>query len=335
MNKEKVQELFTSFTSKKILVIGDVMIDSYLRGKVERISPEAPVPIVSCLKRESRLGGAANVALNLEELGAVPVLCGIIGNDDAGTLFLKLMQDNHLSNGGIYIVKGRPTSVKTRIIGSNQQLVRVDEESDKPIEGKHEAMFLEHIEKYINNTKIDAVIFQDYDKGAITQKIIQQIVTLATQKNIPILVDPKKRNFHNYSGVTLFKPNFKEFCDGLKVELAKDDFEKVAFAAKKFQQQQNISILLLTLSEKGMLISSNNDYFHTPAHVRDISDVSGAGDTVISVASLCLSCGLSPKTIASISNLAGGLVCEKVGVVPIEKKRLQEEINLLNLEEES
>jgi rfaE bifunctional protein kinase chain/domain len=332
LKKEEANKLFDSFTSKKILVIGDVMIDSYLWGKVERISPEAPVPIVNCTKRESRLGGAANVALNLAALGATPFLCGIIGNDDNGTLFLKLMQGNHLSNNGTYIVKGRATTVKTRVISGNQQLIRIDEEITKPIEGKTESGFVEHINKILANETIDAIVFQDYDKGALTPKIIREIIAQAQQKNIPTLVDPKKRNFLHYQGVTLFKPNFKEFCEGLKIEIAKNNYSKIFEAALDFQNLNKIELLFITLSEQGIFISNKEKFYHLPAHIRDIADVSGAGDTVIGVASLCLAANLKPNEIAAISNLAGGLVCEKVGVAPIEKKQLFEEL-IKNIDE--
>jgi D-glycero-beta-D-manno-heptose-7-phosphate kinase len=326
VDKNKIKNYLDSLVSKKILVIGDVMVDAYMWGKVERISPEAPVPIVTCSRHESRLGGAANVALNIQSMGATPILCGIVGNDDNGTFFLKLMQQYHLQNIGIHIVKGRQTTVKTRIIGGNQLLVRIDEETTKPLDGKNEQHFLEHLQKVISGDGFDAIIFQDYDKGSITPSIIAEIITIAKQKNIPVLVDPKKRNFLQYSGSTLFKPNFKEFCEGLKIELVKDDLESIFEHAKMFQKTHNIELLMITLSEKGVFISNGAEYFHLPAHIRDISDVSGAGDTVISVASLCLSSGLSPKETAAISNLAGGLVCEKAGVVPIDKVQLETEL---------
>jgi rfaE bifunctional protein kinase chain/domain len=302
------------------------MVDSYMWGKVERISPEAPVPIVTCTRHENRLGGAANVALNLQSLGATPILCGIIGNDDYGTMFLKILQDHHLSNTGIHIVKGRQTTIKTRIIGGNQHLVRIDEETTKPLEGKPEQQFLEHTQKVILNEEFDAIIFQDYDKGAITPHIIKEIVSIAKKHKIPVLVDPKKRNFHNFNGATFFKPNFKEFCEGLKIDLPKDDYPAIFEAVKAFQKSNDIDLFMVTLSEKGVFISNAKEYFHIQAHIRDIADVSGAGDTVISVASVCLACGLKPQEIASISNLAGGLVCEKSGVVPIDLKQLENEL---------
>lgn len=331
MTATEVHHLYESFARKKIFVIGDVMLDSYLWGKVDRISPEAPVPIIACTSKESRLGGAANVALNLAAMGATPILCGIIGNDDMGTLFLKLMQDNHVSNTGIYIQKERPTTVKTRVISNNQQLLRIDEETDKPLSGEQEKLYLDFIKNFIHKCKPDAIIFQDYDKGALTPEIIKTITLLANKLEIPTLVDPKKRNFFCYDGANLFKPNFKEFCEGLKLDLKKDQFDLIYSAAKEFMAQKNINLLMLTLSEKGVLICDQKGFHHILAHSREITDVSGAGDTVISIASLCLSSGLKPQQIAAISNLAGGLVCEKAGVVPIDKKKLEAETLLLNL----
>jgi len=331
LNKQEIISLFQSFSTKKILVIGDVMIDSYLWGKVERISPEAPVPIIASARRESRLGGAANVAYNLKEMGATPILCGIIGDNEDGELFMKLMSDFKLPSYGIFKVKNRPTTIKTRIIGGNQHLLRIDEETDKPLEGESEIAFTEHLLSILSKEKIDAIIFQDYDKGVITQRIIKSITDKANQLSIPTLVDPKKRNFLNYNGVTLFKPNFKEFTEGLKVDIKKDNFKSIHEIAKVFQTEKQIEYLLLTLSEQGVLISASDNYYHIPAHIRDIADVSGAGDTVISVASLCLAAKLNPSLLAAISNLAGGLVCEKIGVVAIEKERLLEETLLLEL----
>jgi len=308
------------------MVIGDVMIDSYVWGKVERISPEAPVPIVSVVKREDRLGGAANVALNLLSLGAEPILCGLIGDDPRQSVFQQLMQESQLHNEGIYIAAGRPTTIKIRIIGGKQQLLRIDEETSQPISSLLEEKFLEHVQKLCRQNSFDAIIFQDYDKGALTPPVIRQVTDYGRQKGIPVLVDPKRRNFMTYTGVTLFKPNFKEFCEGLQVDLDKDNREGIFQAAARFLQQQDIQYLLLTLSERGIMLIDSEQYHAIPAHVRDIADVSGAGDTVVSVAALCLAAGMTPYQAATLANLAGGLVCEKVGVVPITRQMLEKEL---------
>lgn len=326
MESSVIDNFFTAISGKKILVVGDVMIDSYVWGKVERISPEAPVPIVSVIKREERLGGAANVALNLLSLGAEPILCGLIGNDNGQQLFGKLMQDNGLKAEGIFIAHDRPTTIKTRIIGGKQQLLRIDEETSQPVNGRLEQDFLEHVKQLCRQNNFDAIIFQDYDKGSLTPSVISLVTDYGLQKRIPVLVDPKRRNFMAYRGVTLFKPNFKEFCEGLKVELDKDDREGIFRAAARFLTEQHIQYLLLTLSERGVMLIDTYQYYAIPAHVRDIADVSGAGDTVISVAALCMAAGMTPYQAASLANLAGGLVCEKVGVVPITRQMLEKEL---------
>jgi len=329
MNQEDVISLFDAFNNLKILVIGDVMVDVYLWGTVERISPEAPVPVVTCTKRESRLGGAANVALNLISMGAYPVLCSVIGDDYNGQVFLDMLKNNKLDDSGIYKHKSRPTTVKTRIISSHQHMLRIDEETDKHIEPSLEHDFLNHISQMMSHHHFDAIIFQDYDKGTITLKIIEQVIEAANKNRIPVLVDPKKRFFSQYKHISLFKPNFKEFSEGLKTDLNKEDIARIYEAAQTFQRDNGIDLLMVTLSEKGIFISDSSRYFIIPAHVRAISDVSGAGDTVISIASLCVACKLKTYEIAMIANTAGGLVCEKVGVVPIQKEELKKECLLL------
>jgi len=325
MTKSDLSQLFDSFKGMHILVIGDVMIDSYLWGKVNRISPEAPVPIISTTGRENRLGGAANVALNIQSLGATPILCSIVGNDEAGDIFKQLLTDNHLPSEGIVASTKRKTTVKTRIISQNQHLLRVDEEESHPVESALEEKLKTHFVSLLDNYKIDAIIFEDYDKGAITPGLIQYAVKKANEKGIPTLVDPKKRNFMDYSGVTFFKPNFKEFKEGLKLELTTANQDDLLEAAKEFQASQKTDILMVTMAEKGVFIRNGVSHHFIPAEIRDIADVSGAGDTVISVSALCLAAGLPPQHVARIANMAGGLVCEHPGVVPINKKVLLEE----------
>lgn len=307
------------------MIIGDVMVDSYLWGKVERISPEAPVPIVSCTNREDRLGGAANVALNIRSLGASAILCSVIGNDGAGKTFIKLMKQNKMETAGILYDPARKTSQKTRIISSNQHLLRVDDEDIHYLQPHSETLLIEAIRSLLSKIKIDAVIFQDYDKGVITPRIIDETFKLFEQANIPVLVDPKKRNFTYYKNATLFKPNFREFTEGIKTDVSRNDQEGIIREAKAFLQKTGHKYLLLTLSEQGVFISDGRESHFVPAHVRDIADVSGAGDTVVSVAALCLASGLSPLHTAKIVNLAGGIVCEKVGVVPIDREQLLQE----------
>lgn len=318
--------LFSSFENYKVLIIGDVMIDSYLWGKVDRISPEAPVPIISMTNQENRLGGAANVALNIQALGATPILCAIVGNDANAATFKNLLKDSHITDEGIVTDPSRMTTIKTRVISGRQHLLRVDRESDKPISKEVETTFVSHIISLLDKYKVDALIFEDYDKGAITPHLIKQVVDAANSRNIPSLVDPKKRNFLDYNGVTLFKPNFKELTEGLKLEVSKTQPDQL-FDAAKLLHQKGIKYVLITLSEHGVFISNGSSFKQIPAEIRDISDVSGAGDTVISVASLCMASKLDHTLTAQIANIAGGLVCEKVGVVPVDKPHLMKELS--------
>lgn len=329
--KSDFASVVRSFSDLQVMIIGDVMIDSYLWGNVDRISPEAPVPIIISTSEENRLGGAANVAVNIQALGAVPILCSVVGNDMRAKTFKELLQAQNITAKGIMEDNDRITTVKTRIISNHQHLLRVDRETDKPLSPIVEDRFKKHLTTILNSTDIHAVIFEDYDKGAITPGIIDHITQEARQRKIPTLVDPKKRNFLHYHSLTLFKPNFKEFTEGLKVECIKTQPDSLFEAAKILHENKKIGIVMITLSEAGVFISDGNQYKIIPAHIRDIADVSGAGDTVISVASLCMASGLDAYTTAAIANTAGGLVCEKIGVVPIEKERLVAEVTRLQL----
>jgi rfaE bifunctional protein kinase chain/domain len=317
--------MFASFEQVHVLIIGDVMIDNYLWGNVERISPEAPVPIVSVQKKESRLGGAANVAINIQAMGATPILCAAIGGDTNGRLFLDILQQMKMSSDGILQCNDRPTTVKTRVIGNNYQMLRVDEENEEDISVSERKQLLTKITSIIQKKKIQVIIFEDYDKGLINKQLIDQVVKLARQKNIQLVVDPKKRNFNHYRHVDLLKPNLKELSEGMKIDLQKNKTNEIITAVKKLSAEHDIRNILVTLSDRGVLIVNEKTEEIIPAHYRNITDVSGAGDTVISVAALCMTAGADPLTMAAIANLAGGLVCEKVGVVPVVKEQLLEE----------
>ena len=303
-----------------IMVIGDVMVDSYLWGKVERISPEAPVPVVTCTKRENRMGGAANVALNLSSLGAKVVMCAVTGSDEKALLLRQLMEQEGMPDGLLLSDTGRVTTTKTRVISGSQQLIRVDEEDVHFLDATMENVFIEKIITYLDRAKVDAIIFQDYDKGVITPRLIGEVVKKANQLHISTLVDPKRRNFAHYRSVSLFKPNFKEFLEGQKLEISRNSLAEIAEAGKSYLAKSGNKLLLLTLSDEGIFVTDGTKQSVIPAHKRDIADVSGAGDTVISVAALCLAAGCDPALTAALANLAGGLVCEKLGVVPIDRE---------------
>ena len=325
MEKVNLTNLFNQFNDLNVLIIGDVMIDAYYWGKVDRISPEAPVPIVAVEKSEKRLGGAANVALNIQAMGANAILCAPVGDDKSGEDFIQLLNDNELPTEGILQIEDRITTEKTRIIGNNFQMLRVDNETTEVINEHQTHQFISKVESLINSHKIDVIIFEDYDKGAITANLIGQVVEMANQKGIPTTVDPKKRNFTSFKNVTLFKPNLKELKEGLEIEFNKKNKVALENAIDQLESILNNKQTLITLSELGVYIKNGSEKHHIAAHHRSITDVSGAGDTVISVASLCLALGMPSSVIAELSNLAGGLVCEKVGVVSIQKDQLLKE----------
>lgn len=321
------------FENKKVLIIGDVMIDAYIWGNVDRISPEAPVPIVSVNTRENRLGGAANVALNIQALGSTAVLASVIGQDDKGKIMHELIKKRGMPTHGLIQSESRITTTKFRIIGNNTQMLRVDEETDTSLTKEVKTEFLNHLMQLLGSEKFDAIIFEDYDKGVIDSDIIATVLKKSDELQIPVSVDPKKRNFFSYQGVSLFKPNLKELQNAINQDLP-NKIEELAKLAEKFRTDNQYRFLLLTLGAKGMLLSyeENNQpkYYHIPSRVRNVSDVSGAGDTVISIATLALAGKISPIEMTDLANLAAGIVCEYVGVVPINTQRFfNESLNLL------
>ncbi len=323
-------KIFDSFLDMKIMVIGDVMIDSYLFGKVERISPEAPVPIVQVEKRMNRMGGAANVALNIKSMGAIPILCTVIGQDMKGKDFLELIKKEQLPVETICESPSRITTTKFRVIGNKSQMLRVDEEVSHDLCAEDQALLLRKIDQAFETHRIQAIIFQDYNKGVLTPGVIRHIIEKSIDLKIPVIVDPKKKNFSEYQHITLFKPNLKEIREGLNMEMDAGNQADLESAADMLHDRQDISMVLITLSEAGVFVSTKNseggrDRHLIPAHLRRIADVSGAGDTLVSVAALCLASGLSHYEVAAISNLAGGIVCEELGVIPIDKSRLLKE----------
>ena len=320
---QSVSELINGFSRLKVLIIGDLMIDSYTWGKVSRISPEAPVPVVNVIRRESRLGGAGNVVLNIASLGATAVICSVIGDDAPGRELQKIILDANLSTDGLIVEPGRMTTVKERIIAGSQQVVRVDSETENSISLSSQQALLAHIKDSISD--VDVIIFEDYDKGVLSAELIQSVISMAKENNIPTVVDPKRKNFFAYQGATLFKPNLHELRDGLGLMPTDFDADHLAETVRKFKVSQEFTGVFVTLSERGVYIDFDNDQQLIPAHIRQISDVSGAGDTVISIAACVLALGGSTEQIASLANLGGGLVCESLGVVPINLALLRKE----------
>lgn len=330
---KELHKLFEDFGDKKALIIGDVMIDAYIFGKVSRISPEAPVPIVDVYQRISRLGGAANVALNIKSLDATPILCSVIGNDEGGFELSQLLFDEKMTTDGLMTGINRKTTKKYRIIGNAAQMIRIDEESTHPLTPKEEKMFLTHIHDILHSEEFHVIVFQDYDKGNITPAIIKYVTKWAKEHHVPVVVDPKKRNFLRYNDVTLFKPNLKEMTEGLGIKVDVCDMSSIQKGIKKLHDALHPQMTMVTLSEHGIVIQHKEHFSHFPAHLRNIADVSGAGDTVISVAALCVACKIPSDKIAKLANLAGGLVCEHVGVSPIDKEQfLREAVKMFSNE---
>jgi rfaE bifunctional protein kinase chain/domain len=319
----QANQIFDAFAKLRVLILGDVMIDSYIFGKVERISPEAPIPVVNVRNKEIRLGGAGNVAMNIKSLGGTAILCTVVGNDSDANDLVKLMIDNDLPTEGIIKSNERITTVKQRVLAGSQHIVRIDSEMDGLINTDDRSKLIEKAKLLAESC--DVIIFEDYDKGVLDAESIQAIVSFAKSKGIPTIVDPKKRNFLYYQGTDIIKPNLKELKEGLKIDFDAKNLDEIRAAVASAKQTLGVNGVFLTLSENGVLIDFAGETHHIEAHLRSITDVSGAGDTVVSIAAMCLALKLTPKAIAEMSNLGGGLVCEYVGVVPIEKEKLKAE----------
>ncbi len=319
ISKEELTKIKNSFTGKKIAVVGDMMLDGYFWGDVKRISPEAPVPIVEIENEFFRFGGAANVALNILKLGGIPFPVGVIGNDQDGKKFNELLEKEKITSEGIIVDSTRPTTIKTRVIAENQHIVRIDRESKLNISPDMEDKIISAINGKINN--LDAIILQDYNKGVLTKRLINEIIKLANENNKIITVDPKFDNFLEYKNVTVFKPNKKEAENIFGIRIQTD--EDILNAGERLLDKLQSKFVLLTLGELGVaLFEKNNSVKRIPTKARKVADVSGAGDTVISTLTMALAAGADIYTSAYLANYAGGLVCEEVGIVPIELEKL-------------
>jgi D-glycero-beta-D-manno-heptose-7-phosphate kinase len=322
--------IFKKFTELTVVIVGDVMIDRYLHGKVNRISPEAPVPVVELQRTEDRLGGAANVALNIKALGATPYLFSAIGQDTEGGDFLTLMDNNNLSTRGLLQIKDRPTTVKSRIMAGTQQMLRLDSEVTTDLDDADCTLFLDNLRTFLSENTVDVLIFQDYNKGVLSHRMIQEVMSEALDRHIPTTVDPKRTHFLAYQHATLFKPNLKEIREAVDFSV-KPELESLNRAAAFLHTRLGNSLTMITLSEKGLFLGSTTEgSLIYPTQARNIADVSGAGDTVISVASLCLAAKTDNRTLALLSNLAGSQVCESAGVVPVNREQLEAEFLVLN-----
>ena len=315
----RMNELKRNFKGLNIAVIGDMMLDCYFQGDVKRISPEAPVPIVEVGNEFFRFGGAANVALNILKLEGNPVPVGVIGYDNDGTIFTSLIKELNINLDGIFIDESRPTTAKTRVIANNQHVVRIDKESKEYLNKKLQ----DKIFNYLNDhsSDLDAVILEDYNKGVLSASLIEKIIKLAKSKGIIVTVDPKFNNFFSFKEVTVFKPNRKEAEDVLGMKIKTD--EDISAAGGRILDKINSRYVLLTLGEGGIAVfEKGKPEKRMPTKARKVADVSGAGDTVISTLTMALAAGADIIEASYLANYAGGIVCEEIGIVPIEIDKL-------------
>lgn len=325
---EDFKKLFDAFSSLKVGVIGDVMLDTYMWGKVERISPEAPVPVVSLHHKEYRIGGAGNVALNCQSLGADVTVLSVTGSDTEGFLLEELMSGNNIDSSFLVKSTDRITTNKTRIIGRNQQMMRVDAEMTNDLNSQNEKALLDKVKAFIS-TDPDVMILEDYNKGVLTENIIQKVIGICREAGVITAVDPKRKNFFSYKGVDIFKPNQKEVKDGLNMIFQEINLPMLKNIHQELQNILQHKISFVTLSEKGVFYQQDAKSGIIASHLRSIADVSGAGDTVIAVASMVYAVTKNVHLMAEVANIAGGLVCEEVGTVAINKEKLLHECELL------
>ncbi len=322
--KSRLQTLFENLSGKRVAVIGDLMLDRYFWGSVTRISPEAPVPVVEVESESSRLGGAANVANNIASLGGIPFMVGVVGDDDSGKVLASIVAESGFPNEGLVVDPARPTTVKTRVIAHHQHVVRVDREVKFDIGEGVQSRLLDVLRR--NAGTLDALIIEDYNKGVVVKSLIKELVEFAKKNRIIVTVDPKFNNFFEYRQVTVFKPNRKETEEALGVRL--NDQASVEQAGRTLLQRLEAENVLLTLGERGMtLVEGGGQMTHVPTAARKVADVSGAGDTVISTLTMMLAAGGSIREASMLANLAGGIVCGEVGIVPIDARELRKSVS--------
>ncbi len=324
-----IEQLFDSFKEIKVGVIGDVMLDTYMWGHVDRISPEAPVPIVTLHKKEFRIGGAGNVALNLASLGAITAVISVVGHDDDGIALRKMFEESHIDTNNLLVSNTRITTNKMRVISRNQQMMRLDSEIMEDLNAADEAMLFKAAAAYIRNEKPAVIIFEDYNKGVLKESLIHSLIELCRKEGVITAVDPKRKNFFSYQHVGIFKPNLKEVREGLNIIEEKVSEEVLDQIHSRLHEKLDHDISFITLSEKGAYYSNGKESRIIPSHVRSIADVSGAGDTVIAVAAVMYAATKNIDLMAEVANIAGGLVCEEVGTVAINKQRLLDECRSL------
>ena len=321
MTQTRLAQLLSTFTTKRILVAGDLMLDEFVWGRVSRISPEAPVPVVEVISESAYPGGAANVARNLREFTEHADLLGIVGKDSAGTRLLDLMNKRGIGTAGVLASSGDQTIVKTRVIARQQQVVRVDRDSRASVSPETLAQIRKRVEPRIAET--DAIIFADYGKGFLTQEVVDLIASIARPRGVLMVVDPNPRNPIAWKYMTAIKPNRIETTAALGAPMDLDTESSLAAAAKILQEKWATSIILITLGEHGMwLFERDNPPYHSAARAKEVFDVSGAGDTAIALFTLALASGATAREAAEIANAASGVVVGKLGTATLTPAEL-------------
>jgi rfaE bifunctional protein kinase chain/domain len=324
-----IKEVFKKVAALKVGIIGDVMLDTYMWGNVERISPEAPVPIVSLQKKEQRIGGAGNVALNIQSLHAQAFVITVTGDDEDAKQLNALFSSSKINTKYSFCSADRITTNKTRVISRNQHMMRLDAEIINDLSRDEEEKLINVFENFVQSEEPDVVILEDYNKGVLTEAVIRSVISICKKKNIVTAVDPKRKNFFEYRHATLFKPNLKEAKEALNIITSDVDVALLKNIHSELHHLLQHDVSLITLSEKGVFYQQETSSEIIPSHIRNIADVSGAGDTVIATAALVYTATRDVHLTAEIANIAGGLVCEEVGTVAIDKIKLYHECEAL------
>ena len=323
-NYNELKKYIDKFSETRILVVGDIIVDEYIWGDVSRISPEAPVPIVEVKDGSQMLGGAANVINNISSLGGKPILCGVIGDDHMGRKILDRINDLGLIIDGIVIEPDRPTSIKTRVIAHNQQVVRFDRESRKGIRAENTGSIIEFIRERLDS--LDAILVADYGKGVISSELMKSLRSLAKDSAIIVLVDPKTDNFEYYKEIDVITPNHHEAGAFCRIEIV--DKESLIQAGRRMLDELRWRSALITQGKDGMTMFENSgEISHIPTVARKVFDVTGAGDTVIGTFCLGLASGMDLKSSAVISNFAAGIVVGEVGTSTVKVEELKKIID--------
>ena len=325
ISRDRLQALLEQTRGRRVAVVGDAMLDVYLRGEVERISPEAPVPVVRVSERKLALGGAANVANNIVTIGAQCELVAAIGDDIAGATLREMLRSAKTETRSLVKV-GRPTTTKTRVVARSQQLVRYDEEDDSDLDAGETRLLLSALRTAIDDA--DALVLEDYNKGVLVNQIIRSAIDWANEKGIPVIVDPKYRNFFAYRGATIFKPNRRELESALGAAVNLEHPEALPSTFERL----GVEHLLLTLGEKGMaLISADGEVGRIPTTAREVYDVVGAGDTVTAYLASILAAGGTPAEAAIVANFAAGVEVGKLGAATVTQAEVLEAYDDFNL----